>query len=171
MTAPRKKTAPKAPTSVAAWKKSSVPPLMEMPSGNWMRIRKVGLQALIRTGVMPNSLISIAEKAVAKGKKEELSTEELQGLLGDRKKVEEIGRFMDEVTVLCSMEPKVHPLPEAGVEKDDDKLYVDELEDEDKMFIFQVVTGGTTDVENFRKETGATMDAIRQRENLELPAE
>lgn len=171
MTASRKKPPAKAPTSVAAWKKSSVPPLIEMPSGNWMRVRKIGLQALIKTGVMPNSLMGIAQKAVAEGKKEEVSESDMLALLQDEKKVEEIGRFMDEVVILCAFEPKVHKLPEAGVERDDDKLYVDEIEDEDKMFLFQVVTGGTTDIEAFRQETGATMAAVRRRQDLELPAE
>lgn len=170
MTASKSKK-PKQATSVAAWKKSSVPALIEMPSGNCMRIKKVGLQALIKTGIMPNSLLGIAEGAVKKGKKEEVTEAEMLSLLQDPKKVDDIGKFMDEVVILCAFEPKVHRLPEAGVEKDDELLYIDEVEDEDKMFIFQVVTGGTTDVEAFRQQTGTAMAAVRGRQDVELPAE
>lgn len=169
MTASSKK--PAKPTSVANWKKTSVPPLVEMPSGNWMRLKKVGLQALIKTGIMPNSLLGIANKAVQKGKKEEVSDEDMLGLLADKSKLDEISQFMDEVIILCAHEPKVHRLPEQGVERDPDLLYVDEVEDEDKMFVFQVITGGTTDIESFRAETGSTMAALRGREDVELPAE
>lgn len=160
-------------TSVSAWKKSTVPPIVEMPSGNLMRVRRIGLQALIKMGTLPNSLMAIADRAVGKGKQkpQEVSNEELVDLLKDRKKVEEIGRFMDQVTILCAYEPKVEPLPPEGVERDDDVLYVDEVDEEDKMFLFQVVTGGTTDVEAFRREHGSTMADIRGRENVELPSE
>jgi DNA helicase TIP49 (TBP-interacting protein) len=171
MTATPRKSSPAKPTSVAAWKKSSTPPLVEMPSGNWMRVKKIGMQALIKTGVMPNSLLRIAEKAVNQGKKEGLDDSDLVDLLADQGKVAEIGRFMDEVTMLCAYEPTIHPLPPEGVEKDDNLLYVDEVEDEDKMFIFQVVTGGTTDLEAFREQASSTMASLRGREDVELPAE
>lgn len=176
MTAPRKgKTGSRnpasKPTSVAAWKKSAAAVPMEMPSGNYMRVRKVGMQAIIKTGIMPNSLMGIAQKAVEKGQTAEPTNEELMSLIEDPAKVQEIGKFMDELTILCAEEPKVHRLPDEGVEKDDELLYIDEVDEEDKMFIFQVVTGGTTDIETFRDEVSATMVAVRGREDLELPAE
>lgn len=178
MTAPRKtgKTGSRnpanKPTSAAAWKKSALPPLLEMPSGNYMRIKKIGLQALVAKGIVPNSLLGIAEKAVAKGQqKQGPSDADLAGLVQDKEQVAAIGKFMDEVVILCAAEPTVEPLPPEGVERDDELLYIDEVGDEDKMFVFQVVTGGTTDVEQFRNETGATMAAIRGREDVELPAE
>lgn len=178
MTAPRKtgktgsRNPAKKPTAASAWKKSAVPPLLEMPSGNYMRVKKIGLQALVTKGIVPNSLLGIAEKAIAKGQQKQGPSEsDLVDLVQDQEKVAEIGQFMDEVVMLCAAEPIVHPLPPEGVERDDDILYIDEVDDEDKMFIFQVVTGGTTDVESFRAETGATMATLRGRQDVELPAE
>jgi hypothetical protein len=145
-----------------------------MPSGNFMRIKKIGLQALVKTGKMPNALMGIAQKAVSKGdtgKIEGVGDDDLLELIQDEEKVQQIADFMDTVTILCAQEPKVHAVPDDGVERDPELLYVDEIEEEDKMFIFQVVTGGTTDVEEFRKSTGATMASIRGRQDLELPAE
>lgn len=165
----------KKPTSVSAWKKSMEVPPLELPSGNYMRIRKIGLQALIKTGIMPNSLMSIAQEAVAKGQDGKsapgVEDSQLIDLVNDKSKVEEITQFMDNVMVHCAQEPEVHPVPASEADRDPDLLYVDEVGEEDKMFIFQVVTGGTTDVEAFRKETGATMASIRGRQNVELPAE
>lgn len=165
----------KKPTSVSAWKKSMEIPPVELPSGNYMRIKKIGLQALIKTGVMPNSLMSIAQQAISKGSDGKsapgVDDAQLVELVNDPSKVEEITRFMDSVTIHCSQEPKIHEVPADEADRDPELLYVDEVEEEDKMFIFQVVTGGTTDVEAFRKETGSTMAAIRGRQDLELPAE
>lgn len=171
MTAPRKNT-PTKPTSVASWKKSSAPPLVQMPSGNWMRLRRIGLQAIMRTGIMPNSLMAISQKALDRGQGGgEVEAEDLGAILQDPKKLDDISHFMDELMVISAIEPEVHRTPDVGVERDDNLLYVDEVGDEDKMFVFQVVTGGTTDVETFREEAGKSMAAIRGLEDVELPAE
>lgn len=154
------------PTSVAAWKKQAASPLVTLPSGNTMRIRKIGLQALIKTGKMPNSLMTYAQKAVQKGKKQEVTEVDMLGILQDEKKVREIAEFMDEVTIICAEEPEVHPLPEEGVDKDADLLYVNEVDEEDKMFLFQVVTGGTTEVETFREEHASNVAAVRGRQDV-----
>jgi hypothetical protein len=154
------------PTSVASWKKSSASPLLTLPSGNTMRVRKIGLQALMKTGIMPNSLMTYAQNAVKKGKKEEVTETDMLEILQDDKQVREIAKFMDEVTIICAEEPQVHRLPEEGVEKEDDLLYVDEIEEEDKMFLFQVVTGGTTEVETFREEHASNVAAVRGRQDV-----
>lgn len=154
------------PTSVSSWKKQAQSPLLTLPSGNVMRVRKIGLQALMKTGIMPNSLMSYADKAVQKGKKQEVTDQDMVAILQDEKQVKEIATFMDEVTILCAEEPAVHRLPEEGVEKDDDLLYVDEVDEEDKMFLFQVVTGGTTDVETFRAEHAGNVAAVHRRQDV-----
>lgn len=179
MTAPRKtgKTGSRNPakaTTASAWKKSTLPPLMEMPSGNAMRIRKVGLQMLIKTGTVPNSLLGIAQKAAAKGQapgSDAVTDQDMVDILQDQEKVTQIADFMDKVAILCAAEPIVLPIPDDGVERDEDSLYVDDLDEEDKMFIFQVVTGGTTDIEEFRKQLGANVAAVRGLEDVELPSE
>lgn len=180
MTAPRKtgKTGSRNPankaTTASAWKKSALPPLMEMPSGNFMRIRKVGLQTLIKTGTMPNSLMAIAQKGVAKGQSpgvDPVDDQAMFDILQDQDKVTQIAEFMDKVLIMCAAEPTVLPLPDEGVERDEELLYVDDIDEEDKMFVFQVVTGGTTDIEEFRKQLSANVAAVRGLEDVELPSE
>lgn len=164
----------KKPTSVSSWKKTAEVPILELPSGNFIRVKKVGLQALMSTGMLPNSLMSFAQKAVDKGKGQAAqgpTEDELMSLMGNPEKVAEIGKFMDSLLCHVATEPEVNPIPDEGVERDPGLLYVDEVDEEDKMFIFQVVTGGTTDIEAFRIETGSTMAAIRGREDVELPSE
>ncbi len=161
------------PTAVSAWKKTSLAPPIELPSGNVMRVKKVGMQTLMKIGIMPNSLMAFATKAVGKGtgKPEEMSDEEMASIATDPDKIREISNFMDSMVMFVAQEPEVYPLPDEGVEKDPGQLYIDEIDDEDKMFIFQVVTGGTTDIESFRAEHSSSMDAIRGRQDLGLPTE
>lgn len=154
------------PTAVSTWKKSAQAPILVLPSGNAMRVRKIGLQALMKTGKMPNSLMAYAEKAVKKGKKQEVTEQDMLAILQDEEQIREIAKFMDEVTILCAEEPVVHPVPEEGVERSDELLYVDEIDEEDKSFLFQAVMGGTTDVETFRSEHAGNVAAIRGRENV-----
>lgn len=172
MTAPRKtgKTGSRnpanQPTAVSTWKKSSQSPLLTLPSGNTMRVKKIGLQALMKTGKMPNSLMAYAEQAVQKGKKQEVTQNDMVAILQDEEKVREIAIFMDQVTIICAEEPIVHELPDDGVEKDPDLLYIDEVSEEDKSFLFQAVMGGTTDVETFREEQSGNVAAVRRRQNV-----
>jgi hypothetical protein len=165
-------TARNKPTSIAAWKKQSLGDIVELPSGNVIRMKRVGLQTLMKTGMMPNSLLSIAQKAVDKGKGFEGPTdEEMAELASDEGKLIEMMNFFDKMVCFVVAEPAIHLPPQAGVERDPELLYVDEVDDEDKMFIFQVVTGGTTDIEQFRREHADKLGVVRGREDLELPAE
>lgn len=155
-----------APTPVSAWKKSAEIPILELPSGNAMRVKKIGLQSLMATGIIPNSLMGFVQKAVAKGKAEQVTEDDMAALLADENRIREITELMDKVTVLCAQEPEVHPLPDEGVERDDEALYIDEVDGEDKMFIFQVVCGGTTDLEQFRAEQQRNVAPLHRRENV-----
>lgn len=164
----------KKPTAVGAWKKTALAPLLELPSGNVIRIKKVGMQALLKAGLMPNSLMSFAQKAVGKGTgqpAEEMSQEDMAEIMANPERIAEISDAIDSVTIFVAQEPRVFPLPDEGVERDEELLYIDEVEEEDKIFIFQAVTGGTTEVETFRAEHSAGMAAIHRLENVELPSE
>lgn len=177
MTAKTRK--PTKASSASEWKKKAAGQLVDLPSGLTMRIRKIGMQTLMSTGIMPNSLMGIVQSSLDKGKgRPGMDEAAVMELIGDEKKVREIGEFMDKMVIAVAMEPKIHPLPvlAGGVEavdgeRDENLVYVDEVAEEDKMFLFQVVTGGTTDVESFREELGTTMADIRGREDVELPAE
>lgn len=173
MTAPRqaRKTTTK-PTSVSEWKKKNDNAPIQLPSGCYMKLKAIGLHTILATGIMPNSLMGFAQTAIGKGQTgpQDVSTEDLIDLVQDQKKVQDIIQFFDKLICLVALEPAVHPAPAAGVERDDDLLYTDEVDETDKMFIFQVVTGGTANLEEFRSETGAAMAAIRGREDVELPS-
>jgi hypothetical protein len=45
--------------------------------------------------------------------------------------------------------------------RDDEYIYSDDVDFEDKSFIFNYAVGGTRDLERFRSETKATLDAVQ----------
>jgi len=107
----------------------------------------------------------IVQEAMAKGKPpsaKDLSLENNPELL------EGVLALTDTACIFMVMEPVVKPVP-----LDDDGevipfsqrekgefLYVDEIQFEDKMFIFNWAVGGTADLEKFRQELGAGLELV-----------
>lgn len=152
---------------VSDWKQ--LPEPTELPSGKFVRVRKTAFQTFIRMGVVPNSLISTIESSLAKGNTADLEAEAVGNL-------EEMFELVDTVTLLCVIEPKVHKVPEREVDDDgnptreDDRLYVDEIDPEDRQYIFQYATGGIADVEQFRRETQERLASLQPSANVALPS-
>lgn len=167
---PTPKSAQRGPTEVttaSAWRKQTTEgtPLV-VPSGNTCLVRpSSGLDMFVRNGSIPNSLMPIVQEAINKGrppKTEDLSIENNPNLLAD------ILELTDTACIFMVMEPIVKPVPrddEGEViphsrREKGDYLYVDDIDFEDKMFIFNWAVGGTSDLEKFREELGAGMEPV-----------
>lgn len=145
--------------------------VITLPSGLAVKANRAGgLRAFVEVGTIPNSLMGIIDDAVKGGKKPDMSTVITEEGI-DAQMLEDMIALTDAVTCKVVVEPKVYPVPENESDRDDERLYVDEIEDEDKMFIFQWVTGGTTSVERFRQESASTLDDLAGRAVLGSPAE
>jgi hypothetical protein len=128
--------------------------ILELPSGESMRVKNPGgLKLFMREGMIPNSLMGLMQGAVDTGAKPDMSQIVTPDGV-DPELVEDMLGLLDNILVTCALEPRVHPVPEDEEEdpRDDELLYTDEVDEEDKMFIFQWVVGGTRDVEQFRSE-------------------
>jgi hypothetical protein len=159
------------PTAPGEWKKSSginVAVPLEVPSGNTALVRTPGAQQFLKLGMVPNSLVSIMEKSAVKG--EEPAIDELSSILKNPKELQDLFAFIDAVVIYCCVEPKVEPEPEATFIRDENVLYVDEVDMDDKMFIFQFSVGGTKDLERFRQQSEANMESLSARQDVELPS-
>lgn len=152
-------------SSVSSWKRPSNP-ILELPSGHTVRVFNPGLKTFLVNGTMPNSLMSLAEKALQKG--QPLGKSETDNLINDPKKVADMLKFVDDVVLGVVVEPKVHQTPAEASERDDSLLYIDELDDEDKLFIFQWATGGSADLERFRTELAGTLGALQSGDDVEV---
>lgn len=142
-------------SSADEWRSKSAGRPVEVPSGNVALLRTVGMQAFLKKGIIPNSLRAIALEAITKKKAPKLDMDELS-----EEQLLDMIEVFDAVTVYCTVAPNVHPVPK---DEDDepipvrdrdeiDGLWVDEVDDIDKAFIFQLSVGGTKDLESFREE-------------------
>lgn len=175
-------------TPAAEWKKPSKGVELEVPSGNVALVRPVGMQAFLQKGIVPNSLRDIAMEAIS-GKKPAPQMK-MDGMSPE--KIEDMLTLFDSVTCYCVIEPKVTPVPMDTIvhpaddkhdgfweetrvipveSRDPEKLYVDEVNLDDKIFIFQFACGGTRSVEQFREEFSLSMDALSGGQNLEENSE
>lgn len=182
---PKKPTVVEEPTSVEGWKAKSTSLVLHVPSGNKALVRNPGIKAFVSAGILPNSLMPIVTEALARGKPPSASVFQ-DKVKDDPKMAEEMLESMDKVTLYCVIEPQVHPMPtwdltdlaedhctaemvgqEAPQKKDPRRLYVDEVDLEDKLFIFQWAVGGTRDLERFREQYSAGVAAVQRGSDLE----
>lgn len=166
---PKKVAVVEEPTSVEGWKarKSLV---LHVPSGNKALVRNPGIKAFLTAGILPNSLMPIVTEALERGQPPSMSAFQ-DKVKTDPTLLQEMLESVDRVTLHCVIEPQVHPVPtwdltdhaedrctaeqvgqEAPQKKDPRRLYVDEVDLEDKLFIFQWAVGGTRDLERFREQ-------------------
>jgi hypothetical protein len=159
-------------TSPTDWKTSGESELpaglpLGLPSGNTCLVQPIGAEAFISNGLIPNNLLPIVADSIdraIKGKEE--SEEEVNKRMMDLAKepgyLEAVFKMADDVTLFCVLSPKVEPVPvidESGEapDRDPEKLYVDQVDIDDKLFIMQFALGGTRDLERFRSELADAM--------------
>lgn len=144
-------------TTAKDWKKNKkkLEPV-EVPSGKYTVIRRKPLDVFLKAGLIPNDLLPIIQEALKQGKTEITPQE----IMGDQKKVVGVLELIDIVCVECLVEPKVLAVPLKEEDRDDDLLYVDELEWEDKQFIYSYAIGSVSDLEAFREEQAGDLEAL-----------
>lgn len=146
------------PTPISGWKKSSEGSPLRVPSGNTAIVRNPGMQVFVSQGMIPNSLMGPIQEALHNGKRPDMSKLEV-----NEQTLKDMLELADAVVMFCVVDPKVTSNKDATGEilpleaRDADKLYVDEVDVEDKMFIFQYAVGGTRDIERFRKESAESL--------------
>lgn len=153
-------------TSASDWKSNARTPVeLELPSGNICLAINKGMKVFLSEGNVPNSLMDIVQGAIAEG--EGKGQKKLAEAAEDTKVLGDMIHMMDGIVVSCVMQPDIAPVPlkEDGTwdeaAKDPSLLYVDEVELEDKMFIFQWCVGGTTDIAQFRKEFASAVESVQ----------
>lgn len=159
-------------TPVSEWKQGKGPVPLELPSGNTCLVQPVGMEAFIKQGFIPNSLLPLVQQSLQGKNISDADTDKLMSTaLQDPEKLRDIFDVADAVTVYCVVEPQVHPAPTDESLREEDKLYVDELDLDDKMFIFNFAVGGSRDLEAFRTATVATVGTVPNVDNVQLPPE
>lgn len=150
--------------SPADFKKSAYTDLT-LPSGLKCAARRVSIEHFVKGGRVPNTLLPMMKGAL-QGKKS--AVPKLEDL--DIETILEAPIMFDLAAIEAIVIPEVFPVPPKGEPRDDEKLYVDEIDAEDKQFIFQWAIGGVTDVAKFRDGTNSILATLRSSEDVAVPA-
>lgn len=204
-------------SDISAFKQPPV--ALPLPSGNTCLAKRKGMDAFLKMGIIPNSLMGIIQGQMNEVEGKPQGTDDLQKqlreLAGDADRLNDVLLLSDRVTCQVVLDPPVRmhiwepsdiwtgpdddcpnemitsedaygteeeqaewraavikaeienkPAPEhpglLGKEieeeyRDPEALYIDEVEMDDKMFIFGWAVGGTADLERFREESAAVL--------------
>lgn len=151
----------KKPTSAKAWKKKTNKLTeLEVPSGSIALVKPMPITDLLTEGVFPDSMRAIVQDAMKDGDKEGSDKVDMDAILEDPEKLTEMFESFDRILVRVCVEPVVEMAPENDSDRDEEILYADEVDLQDKMFIFQFVVGGSKDLAEFRKGTGDALGSL-----------
>jgi hypothetical protein len=171
-------------TNAKEWKKNQAKGLKDipLPSGNTAKVKAPGMQAFLAQGFIPNSLLDIVMGALDKtsGKPQKTAAQRqaedqkqalqfMQDIANDPAKLADLMVTIDRVWLHCVVVPETLPTPPEDEPRDEELLYVDEVDFDDKMFVFQFAVGGTADLERFREGTTENMDALQNRTRAVRP--
>jgi len=153
-----------------------------LPSGQTCRLRKLNMETIAELGLMDEldtftGSIQVTPSKKAKGKGAKPLTEEEQGAEVMKKMLKNKDAFIkmlgtiNKVVVSCVVEPRVHPEPQDGSPRDEELVYTDDIEFEDKMLIFQEVFEGMSKMESFRPGQSDVVGTMAEVTSAQVPTE
>lgn len=140
------------PTSAAEWRKPREEGiLVTLPySGNTARLRPVALDSMIAQGRIPDLLTEVASSSLFK----EI---EVETLIDDPKLMKSFMEIFNLISLAAFMEPEVVP---AGQEPLEGQITLDDVDYNDKIFVFNYATAGARALYLFRDKSKAGMAAV-----------
>lgn len=144
---------------------------LEVPSGALCQVRRPGPMGLIKAGLLDNldilgSIVQTEHVDRVEGRQSEEDDEtkqlrQAQELMADKEKLLHATALIEGVVAHCVVQPELVPTPaDPNEPRDPDRVYVDSVDFEDQVFIFQFVVGGTADLASFRQEFGKTLGGL-----------
>lgn len=144
---------------------------LDLPSGNTCLAIRPGAQGLIKHGLLDSmdQLTGLVQTEHIDSKDPRKVSEAVKALSVNKQQIEDGLAMVDKAIVFIVQQPKVW-LDEPKLDKDfkpvideegntifeprkADRIYADEVDIEDKMFIFNWALGGTADLKSFREES------------------
>lgn len=164
---------------------------LDLPSGNTCLVIRPGVQGLIKHGILDSldSLTGLVQAELIDAKDPMKVRKAVSAFAARPDDILAAMDMMDKVIEYVVREPSVlRPIqrdPASGKpilvdgkevslpdsERDSEQLYTDEVDTDDKLFIFQFVVGGTRDIESFRAQSAAMLGGVPTVKNVPLPTE
>lgn len=157
---------------------------LDLPSGEVCQVKRVGVQGLMEAGLLDSvdSLTAIVQgDTIPKAQgKPQVNVKEI---LDDPSRLDTMMEMADRVVIFAVTQPVLHPIKVPAIdeetgepkvdgagepvmrilgleERDGDKVYIDYVDDMDKMYIMNFVMGGPKDLQRFREETEAALGGL-----------
>jgi hypothetical protein len=167
-----------------------LPSLNENGEHNVCLVRRIGVQGLIKMNVLDSfdTLTNLVSGKIAEITSGDMNAGNLKTIAEASPELKQVLVLLDRITLATVVEPKVYPVPEGESEseivnaegrpvgvlvtgRNPDRLYVDDVDLEDKLFIMQFVVGGSADLSEFRGATSAVVGGVEDVEDVRLPTE
>ena len=147
---------------------------LEVPSGQMCLVKRPGVEGLLREGVLRDidsftALVNTEhiEKKGKKAGKPADSTQAVAKLMQDPEKVANMMHTIDRVITHVVIKPRVEMTPNDPTRRKKDIVYADQIDINDKMFIFNFVVGGSRDIERFLEERDSALGNLDVGEAVE----
>lgn len=151
---------------------------LECPSGQVALVRRPGVEALLKAGVLHDvdtltqlvreqhiepSTTGKTTKSLAESRKE------ISELLQDPSKLDNVLHTMDRILCYAVVKPEVLMTPDDVTRRQPGAVYADMVSLEDKVFIMNYAVGGSADLERFRREFDESVGRLDNVEDAEDP--
>jgi hypothetical protein len=134
---------------------------LELPSGGIAQVKRPNVQGLLKAGLLQSmdgltGIVSTTTIPKAQG----LPGVDTAALMKDPESLKRILDMIDKIVLHVVVQPEVLPVPEDENDRDNSKTYIDEVDDDDKMFIMQHAVSGDTDLQRFRERAEIAMGSV-----------
>lgn len=154
-------------TSAAAWRKNNglgaKTVELDLPSGNKATLKRISLEEFIALDIIPDSLMGIIESQMNKKPDKPVKKgASAADAVKDPRKMADMFTTMNRIAELVFVEPPVrcHEVVDGDAktvipdeDRDENFVYTDEIDINDKSFAFNFAVGGSKDLDRFRKGT------------------
>lgn len=143
------------------WKRKKSTFDVQLPSGQLVQVRKLGMKEIVKTGLV-SQLDTFTAQLIPNGTNnpEADAGRVILEALKDEKKFEQLEATIDKIISVCVIQPKVMKVPPEGYERNPEAVYIDEIDLDDKMAIFAAVFEGAGDMSDFREGQNRDMAAV-----------
>lgn len=141
---------------------------LQLPSGELILMHRPGVEGLMAAGVLHNvdSLSAIVDNKHLKRVKGKPEVD-VESLMKDEKNLTNLFHTIDRITCHCVIQPKVLMTPNDPTNrKTGDHIYADQVPLEDKLFILNYVVGGSSNLEQFRRETAMAVGDLADEQEV-----
>ncbi|WMI33125.1 tail assembly chaperone [Microbacterium phage RikSengupta] len=162
---------------------------LELPSGETCQVKRPGVQGLIKAGVLHSldTLTSIVQTETIPKAQGLPVKNDIKAIVEDPEKFGAMMGVVDKITLFVVTQPPLlsnlrpvldendEPVLKDGEpvmeeiplqERDKEAVYVDYVDENDKMFIMQYAVGGSADLTEFREKTQALVGGLPARKSL-----